>query len=71
MQQILQRVVAEVVAFTLTSVAFILKVDSSVQRLLRRLRTSLQSSPQRRQRRQRSRPYKLHRAVTQDVRVLR
>jgi hypothetical protein len=68
MQQILQRVVAEVVAFTLTSVTFILKVDSSVQRLLRRLRTSLQSSLQRRQR---SRPYRLHRAVAQDVRVLR
>jgi hypothetical protein len=66
---------AEAVGFTLASVAFILKVDSLVQRPLRRQRTHLQSSPQRspqrRQRRQRSTPFRLHRVVAQDVRVLR
>jgi hypothetical protein len=62
---------AEVVAFTLVSVAFILKVDSSVQRPLRRQRTSLQSSPQRRQRRQRSRQYRLRYIIAQDVHALR
>jgi 2'-5' RNA ligase len=60
--------VAEVVAYTLATVTFILKVDSSVQRPLRRLRTSLQISLQRRQR---SRPFRLHRTIAQDVRVLR
>jgi hypothetical protein len=59
MQQSVQRGAAEAVGFTLASVAFILKVDSSVLR------------PQRTQRRQRSRPLRLHRVVTQDVRVLR
>jgi hypothetical protein len=46
-----EREEAEVVAFTLASVAFTLKDDSSVQRPLRRQRTSPQSSLQRRQRR--------------------
>jgi hypothetical protein len=43
-EQSVQRGVVEVVGFTLVSVAFILKVDSSV---LRPQRTHLQSSPQR------------------------
>jgi hypothetical protein len=61
--------------FTLASVAFTLKDDSSVQRPLRRQRTSPQSrqrsSLQRRQRRHRSRQCRLHRVVAQDARVLR
>jgi hypothetical protein len=68
MQQSLQREVVEAVGFTLASVAFILKVDSLVQRPPRRQRTHLQSNPQRRQR---SRPFRLHHVVAQDVRVLR
>jgi hypothetical protein len=71
MQQSLQREVAEVVGFILASVAFTLKVDSLVLRPLRRQRMHLQSSPQRTQRRQRSRPFRLHRVVAQDVRELR
>jgi hypothetical protein len=71
MQQSMQREVAEAVGFTLASIAFILKVDSSVLRPLRGQRTHLQSSPQRTQRRQRSRPFRLHHVVAQDVRVLR
>jgi hypothetical protein len=71
MQQSVQREVAEAVRFTLASVAFILKVDSSVLRPQRGQRTHLQSSPQRTQRRQRSRPFRLHCVVVQDVRVLR
>jgi hypothetical protein len=63
MQQSLQREVAEVVGFTLASVTFILKVDSSVLRPQRGQRTYLQSSPQRTQRRQRSRPFRLHRVI--------
>jgi hypothetical protein len=71
MQQSLQREVTEAVGFILASVAFILKVDSSVLRPQRRQRMFLQSSPQRTQRRQRSRPFRLHRVVAQDVRKLR
>jgi hypothetical protein len=71
MQQSMQREVAEVVGFTLASVTFILKDNSSVLSLQRGQRTHLQSSPQRTQRRQRSRPFRLHRIVAQDVRELR
>jgi hypothetical protein len=71
MQQSMQRGVAEAVGFTLVSVAFILKVDSLVLRPQRAQRTHLQSSPQRTQRRQRSRPLRLHRVIAQDVRMLR
>jgi hypothetical protein len=71
MPQSLQKEVAEVVRFTLARVAFILKDDSSVLRPQRGQRTHLQSSPQRTQRRQRSRPFRLHRVVAQDVRKLR
>jgi hypothetical protein len=71
MQQSLQREVTKAVGFTLASIAFILKVDSSVLRLQRRQMIHLWSSPQRTQRRSRSRPFRLHRVVAQDVRVLR
>jgi hypothetical protein len=70
MQQSWQREVAGVVGFTLASVAFILKVDSSVLRPPRRQRMSLQINPLRTQRRQRSRQFTLHRVVAQDVREL-
>jgi hypothetical protein len=60
MQQSLQREVAEAVGFILASIAFILKVDSLVQMPQRRQMIHLQSSPQRTQRRQRSRPFRLH-----------
>jgi hypothetical protein len=71
MQQSVQREVAGAVGFTLVSVTFILKVNSSVLRPQRGQRTHLQSSPQRTQRRQRSRPLRLDRVVAQDVRMLR
>jgi hypothetical protein len=71
MQQSWQREVAGVVGFTLASVAFILKVDSSVLRPPRRQRMYLQISPQRIQRRQRSRLFRFHRVIAQDVRELR
>jgi hypothetical protein len=71
MQQSLQREVAEAVGFILASVAFILKDDSLILRPQRGQRTHLQSSPQRTLRRQRSRPFRLHRVVAQDIRVLR
>jgi hypothetical protein len=71
MQQSLQREVVEAVGFILASVAFILKVDNLVLRPQRRQRMHLQSSPQRAQRRQRSRPFRLHRVVAQDVHELR
>jgi hypothetical protein len=64
MQQSLQREVAEAVGFILASVAFILMDDSLVLRRQRGQRTHLQ-------RRQRSRQFRLHRVVAQDVRVLR
>jgi hypothetical protein len=71
MQQSLQREVAEAVGFILASVTFILKVDSSVLRPQRRQRMHRQSSPQRTQRRQKSRSFRLRRVVAQDVRELR
>jgi hypothetical protein len=77
MQLSVQRGVVEAVGYTLASVAFTLKVNSSVLRPQRAQRTHLQSSPQRThllsspQRRQRNRPLRLHHVVTQDVRVLR
>jgi hypothetical protein len=71
MQQIWQRGVAGVVGFTLASIAFILKVDSSVLRPPRGQRIYLLSSPQRTQRKQRSRLFTLHRVVAQDVREFR
>jgi hypothetical protein len=63
MQQSLQREVAEALGFILASVAFVLKDDSLVLRPQRGQRTHLQSSPQRTQRRQRSRQFRLHRVV--------
>jgi hypothetical protein len=80
MLQSVQREVAGAVGFTLVSVTFILKVDSSVLRPQRAQRTHmqssaqrthLQSSPQGTHRRKRSRLLRLHRVVAQDVRVLR
>jgi hypothetical protein len=59
------------VGFTLASVALILKVDSLVPRPPRGQRIYLQISPQRIQRRQRSRQFTLHRVVAQDVREFR
>jgi hypothetical protein len=71
MQQSWQRGVAGVVGFILASIAFILKVDSSVPRPPRRQRIYLLISPQRIQRRQRSRQFRLHHVVAQDVHELR
>jgi hypothetical protein len=59
------------VGFTLASVAFILKVDSSVLRPPRGQRICQLIHPQRIQRRQRSSQFRLHRVVAQDVRELR
>jgi hypothetical protein len=66
-----QREVAGAVVFVLTRVAFTLKVDNSVQRPQRRQWMPLQSSLQRIQRRLRSRQFRLHSVVAQDVRELR
>jgi hypothetical protein len=56
MQQRLQREVAGVVVYVLARVTFTLRVDNSVQRTQRRLR---------------SRQFRLHSVVAQDVRELR
>jgi hypothetical protein len=74
MQHNRQRGEAGAVAYTLASVAFILKVDSSVlrpQRGQRRQRLCQLIHLQRLQRRQRSSQSRLHRVVAQDVRELR
>jgi hypothetical protein len=71
MQQRQQREVAGVVVFVLVRVAFTLKVDNLVQRPQRRQWMPLQSSLQRIQRRLRSRQFRLHSVVAQDVRELR
>jgi hypothetical protein len=71
MQQRQQREVAGVVGFVLASVAFTLKVDSSVQRPQKRQWMLLQISLQRNQRRQRSRQFTHHSVVALDVRELR
>jgi hypothetical protein len=71
MQQSRQRGEAEAVGFTLASVAFILKVDSSVLRPQRGQRICQLIHLQRLQRRQRSSQSRLHRVVAQDVRELR
>jgi hypothetical protein len=71
MQQRQQREVAGVVVYVLARVAFTLKVDNSVLRPQRRQWMHLQSSLQRTQRRQRSRQFRLHSVVAQDVRELR
>jgi hypothetical protein len=71
MQQRQQREVAGAVVFVLARVAFTLKVDNSVQRPQRRQWMPLQSSLQRIQRRLRSRQFRLHSVVAQDVRELR
>jgi hypothetical protein len=71
MQQRQQREVVGAVVFVLAKVTFTLKVDNSVQRPQRRQWMPLQSSLQRIQRRLRSRQFKLHSVVAQDVRELR
>jgi hypothetical protein len=74
MQQSWQRGEAGAVGFTLASVAFILKVDSSVlrpQRGQRGQRICQLIHLQRLQRRQRSSQSRLHRVIAQDVRELR
>jgi hypothetical protein len=63
MQLSLQREVVEAVGFILASIDFILKVDNLVLRPQRRQRMHVQSSPQRTQRRQRSRSFRLHRVI--------
>jgi hypothetical protein len=63
MQLSLQREVVEAVGFILASIDFILKVDNLVLRPQRRQRMHMQSSPQRTQRRQRSRSFRLHRVI--------
>jgi hypothetical protein len=71
MQQRQLREVAGAVVFVLARVTFTLKVDNSVQRPQRRQWMPLQSSLQRIQRRLRSRQFRLHNVVAQDVRELR
>jgi hypothetical protein len=71
MQQRHQREVAGAVVFALARVAFILKVNNLVQRTQRRQWMPLQSSLQRIQRRLRSRQFRLHNVIAQDVRELR
>jgi hypothetical protein len=71
MQQRQQREVAGAVVFVLARVAFTLKVDNSVQRPQKRQWIPLQSSLQRIHRILRSRQYRLHSVVAQDVRELR
>jgi hypothetical protein len=71
MQQRLQREVAGVVVYVLARVTFTLRVDNSVQRPQRRQLMHQQSSLQRTLRRLRSRQFRLHSVVAQDVRELR
>jgi hypothetical protein len=71
MQQRQQRDVEGAVVLVLARVAFTLKDDNSVQRPQRRQWMPLQSSLQRIQRRLRSRQFRLHGIVAQDVRELR